>query len=383
MIIKNCMTIVANEVKNNKGMFSFYLIIFICLISIGTSILDVSFYLPERISASVREMELDWLTVNVRHQKQLDKITSLYDLDCMDVFVNEFGNHTLELTQSEEFYIGGVLIQYADMHNILKFTLENQMLFAKKNDMEISSGSEEYNVYICESIAKNEGINVEQNVKLLGREGEEIASLNVAGIYKDSEKLCDYYISQEAYEKYKETYQNCSLEVVLRNHNPGEIFSFVKKMEEENIDCVYNEDMIGAIQMFYIFFSVFNFILLLALSGILYHLLEIYMLKRTSFYAIALAMGMKQRDIMRVLYVLAEVLISIAMLGSVIGSAVVLASVHKVANELFSFSGKLYIPLLALVINWGILQICIIVVMKCFKKKINQKEIIQLLKLEG
>lgn len=379
MMIRNCMTIVANEAKSNKGMFSFYLIIFICLISIGTSILDVSFYLPERISTSVREMELDWLMVNVRHQKQLDKMTSLYDLECMDVYVNEFGNNTLGLTQTEESYSGGVLINNSDMQSILIATLENQLLHGEINNLANSFNQEEYNLYICETIAKKEDLDINKTVKLLGREGEPIVLLKIKGIYKDSEDLNDYYISQIAYEKYKEIYQNCSLELILRNIKSEEIFSFVDWLEEENIDCDYNEDMIGAIQMFYIFFSVFNFILLLALSGILYHLLEIYMLKRTTFYAMGLAMGMTEIDIMRILYVLAELLISIAMVGSTIGSVLVLASVNKVANELFSFSEQMYIPVLALVMNWCILQICMIMVMKCFWKKINGKEIIQML----
>ena len=379
MMIRNCMTIVANEAKSNKGMFSFYLIIFICLISIGTSILDVSFYLPERISTSVREMELDWLMVNVRHQKQLDKMTSLYDLECMDVYVNEFGNNTLGLTQAEESYSGGVLINNSDMQSILITTLENQLLHGEINNLANCFNQEEYNLYICETIAKKEDLDINKTVKLLGREGEPIVLLKIKGIYKDSEDLNDYYISQIAYEKYKEIYQNCSLELILRNIKSEEIFSFVDWMEEENIDCDYNEDMIGAIQMFYIFFSVFNFILLLALSGILYHLLEIYMLKRTTFYAMGLAMGMTEIDIMRILYVLAELLISIAMVGSMIGSVLVLASVNKVANELFSFSEQMYIPVLALVMNWCILQVCMIVVMKCFWKKINGKEIIQML----
>lgn len=379
MMIRNCMTIVVNEAKSNKGMFSFYLIIFICLISIGTSILDVSFYLPERISTSVREMELDWLMVNVRHQKQLDKMTSLYDLECMDVYVNEFGNNTLGLTQTEESYSGGVLINNSDMQSVLITTLENQLLHGEINNLANSFNQEEYNLYICETIAKKEDLDINKTVKLLGREGEPIVLLKIKGIYKDSEDLNDYYISQIAYEKYKEIYKNCCLELVLRNIKFEETFSFVDWMEEENIDCDYNEDMIGAIQMFYIFFSVFNFILLLALSGILYHLLEIYMLKRTTFYAMGLAMGMTEIDIMRILYVLAELLISIAMVGSAIGSVLVLASVNKVANELFSFSEQMHIPVLALVMNWCILQICMIVVMKCFWKKINGKEIIQML----
>lgn len=379
MMIKNYMTIVINELKSNKGMFSFYLIIFICLISIGTSILDVSFYLPERISTSVREMELDWVMVNVRHQKQLDRMTFLYDLECMDVYVNEFGNDTLGLTQIEETYSGGVLINNADMQNILITIIENQLLCGEINDLANPFNQKEYGLYICETIAKKEELDVNKTVRLMGREGETIVLLKIMGIYKDSEDLNDYYISQEAYEKYKEIYQNCSLELILRNSKSEEIFSFVNWMEEENIDCYYNEDMIGAIQMFYIFFGVFNFILLLALSGILYHLLEIYMLKRTSFYAISLAMGMTEIDIMRILYVLVELLISIAMVASMIGSVLVLASVNKVANELFSFSREIYIPILALVINWCILQICMIVVVKCFWKKIKGKEIIQML----
>ncbi|MBE5866463.1 MAG: hypothetical protein E7292_09690 [Lachnospiraceae bacterium] len=377
MKLKNCCYIVANELKNSKATFSFYLIIFVCLLSIGTSMLDVSFYLPERIAASVREMNLDWVTVTIRNTKQLDLITDAYDMECLDVWVDEFGADALGLTpEAGGFYFGGVLLETVSMENSLQ----------KKMAESLTEGelitSPEHGVYISQRLVEEQGLALGQKLSLWGREGELMDSLIIKGIYLDSEDLNDYYIEQGAYEKYKERYQNCALQIVVRNAVFEDVFSFVSWADSKQIVCSYSEDMIGAVQMFYIIFAAFNLILLMALSGILFHLLDMYMMQRMTFYAVGSAIGMTVKDIIRILFVLSEVLINVAVLGAGIGAMFLLKSVNDTAAELFVLPSERYVPVAALGMNWALLQICIVIVIVRFHKNLKKREIVSILRCE-
>lgn len=383
MRLNNCFKIVVSEIKSSKGIFSFYLAIFICLISIGTSMLDVSFYLPKRISASIRQMDLDWMMVNIRNIKQLDMITSAYDIECIDVYVDEFHNETLGLPSiNAELYSGGVVLNTPQMKDTLKIRINENLLCGERMELSKSSLQEESWVYISQRIAEEQKCRIGQSFQMVGRAGEVIEELEIKGIYKASEELNDYYMNQTAYEKYKEMYQNCAFTITMRNATFEDIFSFTAWVEANRIECDYSKDMIGAIQMFYILFIAFNFILLVALSGVLFHLLDMYMLHRVVFYAVGSAIGMTSKDIMHIIYILSELLISVAMLLSGVGSVILLKSINEVAEELFSLPNEMYIPVIALLINWGLLQVCVFIVIERFRKNLERKEIISVLRCE-
>lgn len=381
MKLKSCFGIATGEIKSNKSIFLFYLAIFICLISIGTSMLDVSFFLPERISASIREMDLDWVMVKIRNIKQLELITSSYDVECIDIYVDEFQNETLGISStSGETYAGGVILCESQMEDTLKFKIKDNLLAGEMSDSSKTTIQEEYGVYISQRMAEKQKYGVGQSLRLVGRNGELIELLEIKGIYKDSDELKDYYIDQAAYEKYKEIYQNCALIITMRNTTFEDIFSFTSWMEENQMESDYSKDMIGAIQMFYIVFAVFNVILLIALSGILFHLLDMYMLRRMVFYAIGSAIGMTPKDIIHILYILSELLVNIAVIISGFGSVVLLNSINEAAEELFALPKDMYIPIAALVINWVLLQVCIFVVIERFHKNLQRREIISVLR---
>lgn len=383
MIFKNCLSIVIEELKICKKIFVLYLFIFICLISIGTSMLDLSFYLPERISTSISNMNLDWIVLDIRNTKQLNLITSKYDIDFLDMEINEFQNSTLGLPQSNEtLYSGGILLDICTENDTLIKNIKENLLYQEEPPTSQASNDKNYNIFISEKVAEENELKINQKIDFKGRNGNALGALHIVGIYTDSEDLRDYYLNQSAYELYKQNYQNCTIQITLKNRIFKNIFSFISFVQKNKLKCDYNKDMIGAIQMFYIFFLLLNFIILLALTGNLFHLIEIYILRRSSFYAINLALGMTQRDILYIIYLLSQIMINTGMFFSCFFSSFLLKSIRKFASELFLFSTDVYVPVLALIANWFLLQLCISIVIIRFKSKVNRNEIIDILRYE-
>ena len=377
MKLINCLKISMNEMKNNKSLFLFYLIVFVSLISVGTSMLDVSFYLPERISASIREMNFDWMTLNIRHSKQLDSVLDKYDMECIDVSVDEFYDGTIGLSAlNDELYTGGVILDTVQIKNTLKNRIKEKTLKGNITNTFTQNGC---GIYIDQRIAQEQQCDIGQKLQLIGENGEIIDTLEIKGIYKNSDELNDYYIEEMAYNMYKSIYSGCALNITLRTTNFKDIFSFVSWVTENHIEFDYNKDMIGAMKMFYIVFTVFDFILLLALAGILFLLLDMYIIRRTVFYGIGSAIGMTPEDVIHILIIISEVLIGMATLLSLAVSNIILNSINKMADNLFSLQSRRYMPMIALLFNWIVLQPCIFIIISRFHKKLERNKMILIL----
>jgi ABC-type antimicrobial peptide transport system permease subunit len=122
-----------------------------------------------------------------------------------------------------------------------------------------------------------------------------------------------------------------------------EFNNIIRWAEKNNLHVHYSRDVIFAVQMVYYTFFILNSILLIALTGIIYNLINIYFNRRKRFYAINMAIGMTPLDILCVMFFFCQIFILLSfILVSVIISGVtsswLQSNISAYAQRYFDFT---------------------------------------------
>lgn len=136
--------------------------------------------------------------------------------------------------------------------------------------------------------------------------------------------------------------------------------------------------------MMYAAFYISTIILLVALSGILLHLLNLYYNRRATYFALCLAVGMTHGDVLKILFCISEIIIIATTVFSSALSYFALYKIEAYINKLFLLQNEqTKFPFISLILNIILLQLCILFVIKKVSKTIKGNNINELLRCEG
>ncbi len=390
MKFKYCLKTTLWEIRTQIKLFVFYIIIFISLFSMATALLNVAMYLPDGVGKLASKESLDTVGVDsVEKIDELEQILEKYDIVLYDAIDNEVDKERLGLSNEEDSLIGIGAVVDTTWKNELKEYIKYNLISGEFSPEKLNANNCSA-VWFDEKVAEDFKLEIGDEITIYDKDG--IASdkkLYVQGLYKNevSEKynycINDCYLSTNAYKDFHLVDKREDCYFVFAPQKFRDIFDIITLLENNHYNVLYSETFVNAIRMMYIMLYVFNFILFIALSGILLHLMDMYYQKRNFYWAVNSAIGMSYKDIMRILFCIYEVILIIASGASAFVSYFILNGINNMSQDLFGMNlSTNQFSVYPFIFNFILLQICLFFVLYKLRKKLLNTQIVQLLHCE-
>lgn len=375
----NVNKIIIWELKINKGVFLFYLIIIVLLFSISVSLLGLAFNIPVLIAGELKAVNADNINITNVTTNEAERVLAK-QVELLDATVTpqDLKNNNLEI-ETDKFFWGGVLLDATYYPGIdIEFITKILLTGMNSGEAEVENGC--YPIWIERGMAEETGLNLYSRLLMFDFNGIELCNVYVAGIFESADHH-HFYISQYIYSKLEERHLNMRLSLYLRPLEFNEFNHIISWAEKNKFHVHYNRDIIFAVQMVYYTFFVLNFILLLTLVGIIYNMIRIYFSKREKFYAMNLAIGMTPADILKIIFYICQILIFISVFVSFGISYWISNNINSYVIKYFEFADiDSSFPLLPLLLNWLILQMLTIFMLLRFSKTNRGRDIVSVIR---
>lgn len=390
MKLKHCLKITLWEIRTQIKLFVFYIVIFISLFSMATALLNVAMYLPDGVGELASKESLDTLSVDsIENISELEELLNNYKIILYDTNDREITQECLGLSSEEEGIISfGTLVNTSWEDKLSKYIADN--LSSGEFSPEKLNNNNCYAVWFDEKIAESYKLKIGDEITIYDKDG--VATNNklyVQGVYKNevsekyNYKIGDSYFSQNAYNAFHTVDKREDNTFSFATEKFRDIFSVIKVLKDNNYKVLYSDTFVNAIRMMYIMLYAFNFILFIALSGILLHLMDMYYRKRETCWAVNSAIGMSHKDIMRTLFFIYEIILLIVSVVSIIVSYLILNGINNMSCDLFGINLSTHqFSVYPFIFNFILLQVCLFFVLYKFCKKLLNRQIVQLLHCE-
>lgn len=238
----------------------------------------------------------------------------------------------------------------------------------------ISDTTKDY-MWISDDISHQLQINVGD---LLKNPDSDLGSttFEVAGIYTASKDICSIFVTEATYEKTRNLLQyNDAEKLVLwvKCNDYKSIGKFKNKLSENHFTYAYNEELYSAINMMYASFYAAVVVLSVALTGIVIYLSELYYNKRRSFFSLNYIIGMSQKDVIYIIFILIGILLSFSLIISGCISMLIMGYFDDYLFKLFNIDFNLRgFPFVQFLIYCVIMCLCLLIVLIRIKKIIGK-----------
>ncbi len=370
MKVGNSFVIAKEELKNEKLLFLIFECIIILLFSVSTAIMEAAMFLPEHISEVVHENMLDVFIPSGNYLYPHD-ISSVLD-DGKIAFCIENCEPMFSVQPAKEQCFGGVL--FRDYLN------DRDSDLVQENHAD-SVFFERSAVLISDEMAAQNGLQIGSFLEMLYRNGNEQQAIpaEIVGIFPANPARKDYYLSEGAYHAFVDVAQTTYCIYEISPKNLGDIFR-MKSCLEQNGYVIYSKETLSTIRMLYITLYSVNFILLIALAGSVYNFMNIYLQRRQKYYAVQSAIGMSEKDILKILFGISECVVIIMLIISAPLSVAILRTIAGYGNGIFANSKSMNgFPTVPILVDFLLVQCCLAVIMLKFRKRLKDHHIIELL----
>ena len=376
---KDCLRIVFWELTINKALFLFYMIVTVLLFSISVGLLSLAFRLPELIAGELKEANAD--NINIANltlseaETVLSRQVELLDATLMPQALS-ISNFILE---TDSFFWGGILLDGIE-NTAMGIDFLAEKMLAGNGISEVRGEASGHPIWLSKGMAEELGLNLDSRLPMLDFNENELCDVYVAGIFESDEHF-HFYISQGTYYDLAERHLNLRLSLYIRPLEFREFNHLITWAEKNRFHIHYSRDVIFAVQMVYYTFFVLNFILLITLAGIVSNMLNIYFSRRMKFYAVNLAMGMTTADILRIMFYLCQAIIMISVFVSFGISLGIINNISSYVQRYFEFAdGKLPFPVVPILVNGGLLQALMGIVLLKFNKTNKNHDIVSIIR---
>lgn len=377
MRMKSYLTVAFREFKFSLKTFALYFIILVCLESISVSILKAATDTPDKIEVLADDLGSNCISIEC---SEISDIETLADKD--DIKINYVRSNMPESIISnilgyENYsklnllnYREGIICSESKFENNATSYLQKHMISGSL----ISDTTKDY-MWISDDISHQLQINVGD---LLKNPDSDLGSttFEVAGIYTASKDICSIFVTEATYEKTRNLLQyNDAEKLVLwvKCNDYKSIGKFKNKLSENHFTYAYNEELYSAINMMYASFYAAVVVLSVALTGIVIYLSELYYNKRRSFFSLNYIIGMSQKDIIYIIFILIGILLSFSLIISGCISMLIMGYFDDYLFKLFNIDFNLRgFPFVQFLIYCVIMCLCLLIVLIRIKKIIGK-----------
>lgn len=392
MKIRNYFKFAGQEIRVSLSLFIFYMIIFILLLSASVTFLDSALFLPDKIASTMQKMKTDNIIIFIEETSKLQELAKSIPMKLYECKVGgyEFDPERLGLSSNEASkesnssiaFSGGVLLKDYQINNQVALFISGNIISGEfAPNVPNSKGA--LPTWISGTMADAFGINCQDELQLIVS-GKNSVPLYVQGLYSSNTAFSDYYIPEEAYSLFNVNNADSKLQITVSPLRFRDIYSLLNRLQKSDIPCLYSEQTVRSTQMMYVAFYISTIILLVALSGILLYLLNLYYNRRATYFALCLAVGMTHGDVLKILFCISEIIIIATTVFSSALSYFALYKIEAYINKLFLLQNEqTKFPFISLILNIILLQLCILFVIKKVSKTIKGNNINELLRCEG
>ena len=370
MKIRSCFEIALFELRHSFKIFLFYSVICISLMSVSTSLLKAAMTIPDKISGIAHDLNADSIEI---YDYNIDKIENILEnvniISCRTGMsgdaINIFGKEN-----ADNMWIYG--LSRGIIINSDKFTNESKEYISQNLlSGEFSPDKDNNPVWINDIIAKK--LNLKCGDVLNGStNSDQPIKLEIQGIFRDSDEVNCCYVNEQTNELIIGDSQPVENIYWMRCDRFSDLNKIQKTLEENNIDYSCEDMMFRSLNIMYASFYSSSIILIVALNGIMTNLLEQYYSKRKSFFKINSLLGMNEKNIICVLFLIIESVLIFSVICSGLLSSEIINRIDTYICELFKYDFNLRgFPLVQLIVNFALVQVSIIAVFYKFRKMLN------------
>lgn len=373
MKMRSCITIAFREFVHSIRTFALYFIILVCLESVSITMLKAATDTPDKIADIADELGYNYIVIECNKISDIENIFESEDMVIKNVCSDMTSSLISDIFDYEKYPETDILnlregVICSDdkfQNNSVTYLNENMILGSfiqdtNKNQLWISDElSQQLEISAGDILAS-------ENVKLNDMMFE------VAGIYTADKNIYDLYMTENTYEKVRNTREyndDEKFELRIECNDFRKMKIFKSRLSENGFIFEYYEEMYSAVNMMYASFYAAVVILSVALTGIVMYLSELYYNKRRNFFFINYIIGMSQKDIIRIISVLLGILLVFSLMVSGCICMLIMMYFDNYLFELFKIDFELRgFPVVQFLICFAVICLCFLIVLVHIRK---------------
>lgn len=234
-------------------------------------------------------------------------------------------------------------------------------------------------MWISDRAAEILNLSVNETFHILDSENKEIGKIKIEGIYKQDEELSEFYLPADAFETYFNN-ENSRYTILTAPVETKDFMKIVDKLKKQYFIVVIQDEEVRSVQLLVYMLYVMCIILLLTFIGIIENLLSVYFEKRKSLFGVYLAIGMNESDLLKIHLVIAETILAISMLVSILLSKKIFSYMIDYIADLFEYTDmNRSLSIKPVVIIILIMNFMLIFVLHKIRKKIKNLCIVDII----
>ncbi len=370
MKIRSCFEIALFELRHSFKIFLFYSVICISLMSVSASLLKAAMTIPDKISGIAHSLNADSIIV---YDYSIDTIENILDnvniISCSSGMVGDatelFGEENADNILLRDLR-RGIIIDSDKFTNESREYIANNLLSG-----EFSPEKDNNPVWINDIMAKR--LNLKCGDILKGSANlENPVELVVQGIFRKSDEVEYYYVKEKTNELIIGSFPDIKNEFWMRCDLFSDLNKIQKILKKNNMEYSCEDMMYRSLNMMYASFYSSCIILIVALSGIMTYLLEQYYSKRKSFFKMNSLLGMTEKNIIWVLFLLIEAVLVFSVICSGFLSSGIINRIDAYICELFSYDFELRgFPFIQMILIFSLVQISMAAIFRRLRKTIH------------
>ena len=370
MKIRSCFEIALFELRHSFKIFLFYSVICVSLMAVSTSLLKAAMTIPDKISGIAHGLNADSIEI---YDYKIDKIENVINnvniISCRSGMVGDATNIFWE-KYADNMWISG--LSSGILINSDKFTNESQEHIPENLlSGEFSPDKDNNPVWINNIMANKLNLKCGDILNGSTFSGQPI-KLVIQGIFKDSDEVEYYYVNEQTWELIVGDSEPEKNVFWVRCQQFSDLNKIQKILKKNNIEYSCQDMMFRSLNIMYAAFYSSSIILIVALNGIMTYLLEQYYSKRKNFFKINSLLGMTEKNIICVLFLIIECVLIFSVICSGLLSSAIINRINTYICELFKYDFNLNgLPLIQLIINFALVQVSIITAFYKFRKMLH------------
>lgn len=377
MKLKSCITVAFREFIHSLKTFALYFIILVCLESISITMLRAATDTPDKIADIADELGYNYIFIDCNRIDELDDLFKESDFAIHTVrsdmapgllfdFFDCNSSSDLKLLNNSE----GVICHSEKFENkSISYLLENMI----SGDRDIDKTGDF--IWISDEVSEKLKVSTGDTLTYEISE-QDLFTFEVAGVYKANKDISSSFIAETTYDKLRNSTSYSDedkFDLLIKCNDFKKIGTIKEKLTKNDFSFSYADQMYSAVNMMYSSFYASVVILTVALTGIVIYLSELYFNKRRSFFSVNYIIGMSQKNIVQIIFILLTILITFSLLFSSFICMLIMGYFDNYLLGLFDIDFELHgFPLTQFIIYCLIMCICLLIILVRIKKLIKK-----------